>query len=528
MVQRLKQALHGESSIKGATGLLMVTLFLSNILGFLRDRFLAQKIIAADIDIYFNAFRLPDLIFNVLILGAVTTAFIPVFSDYLFKKGKDNEAWKLANTVINMAMILLVIILAILYVAMPLIIPVVSPFHEPERVQQTIQIARILLIQPFFFGLSYIAGSILNSYKRFVAYALAPLIYNLSIIVGIVYLTPRFGLNGVVYGVLIGALLHFLIQVPSLFFIGYRYQPLIDWQSKGLQKMAALMAPRTIQLIMLQLIILAFARAAAQLPIGSASGLAFADNIQTVPTVIFGNAFAMASFPYLSEAFSGEKIADFNRYLIRSTKVALFFLLPSAAGLYLLRVQIIRLILGSGHFGWDQTVMTAEALGMYAIGIVALGLLPLYSRAFFAMHDTKTPMLTCIPITIVSVLIGYILAFPMHMGIAGLALAYSFSSVAQLLTLYLILRRRIAITFEKDLFNSLSTYILLTLIMGTAIQITKTVVGSTMDLSQAVNVLYQGGAGIIVGIIVYLGLALLLRLEEVELLWKKKNIFTTN
>lgn len=528
MVQKLKQVLHGESSMKGATGLLMVTLFLSNILGFLRDRFLAQKIVAADIDIYFNAFRLPDLIFNVLILGAVTTAFIPVFSDYLFKKGKDAEAWQLANTIINVAMVLLVVILLILAIAMPYIIPIISPFHEPERVQQTVIVARILLIQPFFFGLSYIAGSILNSYKRFVAYSLAPLIYNFSIIAGIVYLSPRFGILGVAYGVLIGALLHFLIQVPSLFFIGYQYQPVMDLKSTGLKRMFQLMGPRTVQLIMLQLIILAFARAAAQLPVGSASGLSFADNIQTVPTVIFGNAFAMASFPYLSEAFSGEKIHDFNRYLIRSAKVALFFLLPSAAGLYLLRIQIIRLILGSGHFGWDQTVMTAEALGMYTIGIVALGLLPLLSRAFFAMHDTKTPMITCIPITILSIALGYILAFTFQMGIAGLALAYSFSSIAQLLTLYVILRKRITLTFEKDLFRSLGLYLVLTLLMGVAIQITKTVIGSTTDLSQAVNVLYQGAAGIGVGVVVYLGLAMIFRLEEVEMLWKKKKIFTTN
>jgi putative peptidoglycan lipid II flippase len=528
MVQRLTQALHGKNTIKGATGLLMVTLFLSNILGFLRDRFLAQKIPAADIDVYFNAFRLPDLIFNVLILGAVTTAFIPVFTDYLFKKEKSEEAWRLANTVINVAIIGLAAILLILVIFMPVIIPIVSPFREPERVAQTILLARVLLIQPFFFGLSYIAGSILNSYKRFVAYSISPLIYNASIIGGIVYLTPKFGIMGVVYGVLIGAFLHFLIQVPTLFSLGYNYRPIIDLKAPGLKKIGELMLPRTIQLIMMQVLILAFARAAAQLPIGSASGLAFADNIQTVPTVIFGNAFAMASFPYLSEAFSGERLTDFNHYLVRATKVALFFLLPSAAGLYLLRVQIVRLILGSGHFGWDQTIMTSEALGMYAIGIVALGLLPIFSRAFFAMHDTRTPMWVAIPTTIVSIIVGYILAYHTNMGIAGLALAFSLSSISQLVILYLVLRRKIAVTFERDLFISALTYLLLTLIMGVSIQIAKTFVGSTADLRLGINVLYQGGLGILVGGLVYLGVAALLRLEEVTLLWQKKKIFTTN
>lgn len=526
MVQRLRNAFHGENSIKGATSLLMVTLFFSNLLGFLRDRFLAQKIPAADVDTYFNAFRLPDLVFNVLILGAVTTAFIPVFTDYLFKKDKDAEAWRLANTVINLAMILLVITLGILFLFMPQIIPFISPFEQPERVNQTITLARILMIQPFLFGLSYIAGSILNSSKRFVAYSIAPLIYNLSIIGGILYLTPRFGVMGVVYGVLLGAFLHFLIQVPTLFTLGYHYKPIIDLKMPGLAKIGQLMVPRTIQLIMAQLTLLAFARVAAQLPVGSVSALSFADNIQTVPTVIFGNAFAVASFPYLSEAFATKRFDRFNRYLARSTKVALFFLLPSAIGLYLLRVQIVRLILGSGHFGWAQTILTSEALGMYAIGLVALGLIPLYSRAFFAMQDTKTPMWLSIPSSLLTIVLGYLLAFTFDMGVGGLALAFALSNIAQLIALYWVLRQRIDKTTERDLIVSALTYVLLSLIMALAIQISKNFVGNTTDLRYGVNVLFQGGLGVVIGAVVYIGLAVLLKLEEVELLWKRKKIFT--
>jgi putative peptidoglycan lipid II flippase len=526
MVERFKHALNSENSIKGATTLLMVTLFLSNILGFVRDRLLAQKIPAADIDVYFNAFRLPDFIFNVLILGAVTTAFIPVFTDYLFKKGKDDEAWQVANTVLNLASIILVIFLVILFVLMPVIIPIISPFNEPERVNQTIVLARLLLIQPFFFGLSYIAGGILNSFKRFAAYALAPIIYNFSIIFGIYYLSPIYGVTGVVYGVIAGALLHFLIQVPTLFTLGYHYKPYINLKHPALKRIGTLMLPRTIQLVMAQLILLSFARAAAQLPIGSASGLGFADNIQTVPTVIFGNAFAMASFPYLSEAFSKQSTGDFNRYLIRSTKVALFFLLPSAVGLFLLRAQIVRLILGSGHFGWEQTIMTGDALGMYAIGLFALGLIPLYSRAFFAMQDTKTPMLIAIPATIVTIVLGYWLAFNKGMGISGLALAYSVTNIMQLVFLYGILRKRIKFTLERELLQAIAGFAAMSLVMGLAVQGAKVYVGSITDLSYGINVFAQGAFGILIGGFVYLGLAAIFKLEEVELLWQKKKIFT--
>lgn len=528
MVQKLREFVHSPNSIKGATTLLMVTLFLSNVLGFLRDRFLAQKLPAEQADMYFNAFRLPDLIFNVLILGAVTTAFIPVFTDYLFKKGQDEEAWRVANTVINTAALLLVVSLVLLYILAPTLIPLISPFREPERIEQTIQLTRLLLIQPFFFGLSYIAGGILNSFKRFVAYSIAPLIYNISIIFGIIYLVPRYDVNGVVYAVLAGALLHFLIQVPTLFVLGFKYRPLIDFRSPAVRRIAHLMWPRTIQLLLMQLILLVFARIAAQLPAGSVSSLNYADNIQTVPTVIFGNAFAVASFPYLSEAFTKARTKEFQHYLMRSTRAALFFLLPSAVGLYLLRVQIVRLILGSGHFGWSQTIMTAESLGMYAIGLVALGLVPLYQRAFFAMHDTKTPMWIAIPATVLTILFGYWFAFYLGLGAPGLALAYACASVFQFIISYSILRHRIDLHYGREFWVAVVTYIMMSLVMAAGIQVVKEYVGTHTDLHYAINVLYQAGLGILVGVSLYLGLAFLFRLEEVETLWQKKKIFITN
>lgn len=528
MVKRLARAINGENSIKGATTILMATLFLSNILGFLRDRFLAQKIPAAEADIYFNAFRLPDFVFNVLILGAVTTAFIPVFTDYLFKKEDPQAAWRLTNTVVNVAAVLLIVTLVGLYLLLPVLIPIISPFNQPERVEQTISLARLMLIQPFLFGLSYIAGGVLNSFKRFVAFSIAPLIYNLAIIGGIVYLSPIFGIRGVVYGVIVGALFHLLIQVPTLFSLGFRYQPIMDLRLPALRKIGQLMAPRTVQLLLTQLTLLAFARAAAMLPIGSVSSLNYADNIQTVPTVIFGSAFAVASFPYLSEAFSNANAHDFQRYLVRSTKAALFFLLPSAVGLYLLRVQIVRLILGSGHFGWLQTIMTAETLGMFAIGLVALGLVPLYQRAFFAMHDTKTPMLIAIPITVLTISLAYALAFGAAMGVSGLALAAAIASIIQFGILYFLIRRRLTLKLERELWMSALTYALLSFVMAAAMQLTKILVGTSTDLRFGVNVLLQGGLGLVVGLVVYLGLAWVFKFEEVYYLWQKKRIFTRN
>ncbi|TSC65851.1 MAG: virulence factor, partial [Candidatus Berkelbacteria bacterium Gr01-1014_85] len=282
----------------------MATLFSSNILGFVRDRLMAQKLPAYLTDIYFNAFRLPDFIFTVFILGTVTTAFLPIFTKLQERSGQE-AANRLASQVLANFAWLLLALTAILYLAMPNLAPLISPFAEPDRQLLLIQASRLLLLQPIIFSLSYLVGSILNARKYFLANSIAPLVYNLTIILFIYFGADRFGLAAIIYGVLAGAILHLAIQLPSLFASGFRliWPVVTEAHSAGpLKEILALAWPRTLQLLLGQLVILYFARLAAGLPAGSVAALTYADNIQTVPTVIFGNSLALASFPYLAEA----------------------------------------------------------------------------------------------------------------------------------------------------------------------------------------------------------------------------------
>ena len=220
MVKKITNALNQQNSITGASVILVITLFLSNVLGVFRDHFLTQKIPTEQLSAYYAAFRIPDLIFNILILGAIASAFIPVFTTLLSQK-KDKEAWMVASSVINIAIIFLVGLAVILFFLMGYLIPYIVPGFNADYKDLTVKLARIMLLSPIFFGLSYIFGGILNSFKRFLVYSLAPLVYNLTIILGTLIFADKYSVVGVAYAVVAGAFLHLFIQVPPLLKTGF-------------------------------------------------------------------------------------------------------------------------------------------------------------------------------------------------------------------------------------------------------------------------------------------------------------------
>jgi len=518
MFSAIKNIFVKENSVKGASIILVVTLMFSNVLGVIRDHFLAQKIPTDRLDIYFAAFRLPDLIFNVLILGAVAAAFIPVYSRYLKEKGQ-KEATELAQKTITVGAVSIAICLIVLFFIMPAVMRCLVPNFSADKRQDTIILARWLLLSPFFFTLSYFLGGILNSHKRFFAYSIAPLIYNLSIIVAVLLFAGKIGVKGVVIGVIVGAFLHMLIQLLAVSKVGFRFAFKFDYQDPGVKKIIRLMIPRAIGLGANQILLVAFTSFASAFP-GGIAIYNFADNIQTVPSVIFGNSVALAVFPTLaglSLSRVGEK-KEFQRFFTRSVRAVLFYLVPSTAMLIVLRAQIIRLILGYGFFGWSDTKTATATLGFFALGIIAQGLLPLFARSFYAMHDTKIPMYSSIAAIFVSIILGFVLSrlsTDTVSGISSLALAYSIGSWLNLLFLVVLLNKKIAINFNGLLIFILKV-IVLTLLMGVVMQYTKVVVSSFVDIDRVRFLALQMILALIAGAAVYLGAAWLLGFKEVK------------
>lgn len=516
MFNLLKKIIFKENSVRGASLILVVTLALSNILGVLRDHFLAQKITTDQLDSYFAAFRLPDLVFNILILGSVAAAFVPIYSQVRSKEG-EKKALELAQSTITIGFAAVMVALATMFILMPYLMELLVPDFEASKKTETIFLARILLFSPAIFTFSYFIGSILNCHKRFVAYSVAPLIYNLSIIVSTLVLADKFSVRGVVVGVIIGALLHLAIQLPSARKIGFVFKFRFDFNDY-VKRIIKLMVPRAIGLGANQFLLVAFTSIASAFP-GAIAIYSFSDNIQTVPSVIFGTSFATAVFPTLA-SLSLKKEDDlirFNQLFVKTIRAAMFFLVPSAIVLFALRAQIIRLILGYGFFGWTDTKAATATLGFFALSIIAQGLIPILARSFYAMQDTKTPMYTGIFSIIISIVCGYIFSKTVGStyGVPGLALGYSIGSWVNFLILAFAIEKRVNIKW-KDFSGFIFTILLLTGVVLLVMQFVKTQVGLMYDINRVLYLALQTILSLIAGGIVYFVGAYLAGFKELK------------
>ncbi len=502
-----------ENSLRSASLILIVTLTLSNVLGLLRDVFLTRNFSFSDTDIYFAAFRIPDTLFNLFILGAITSAFIPVFSDFIAAKEME-KGYRLTSSLINTALIVMALMVVLFFFLMPSAMRLIVPNFEQSRFDQTVHLSRIMMLSPIFFSVSYLIGGVLNSFKRFLAFAISPLLYNLSIIAGAL-LAPKFGLNGLAFAVVTGSLFHVLIQLPALVGTGFKYSFVLDFKEAAYLKVLKLMVPRSISLGANQLLYTFYTAIGSSLALGSISAFIYSNNIQTVPVVILGSSFAAALFPTLSRKISEGDEASFSRYLISTMKAIGFLLIPSSVIFILLRAQIIRLILGTGHFtSWDDTKMTALTLGLFSISFLAQGLIPLLIRAFFALKNTKLPMY----ISLAGVIISLILAYPLAaiFSVAGLALAFSIGSFIQLFLLFYLLARRYPSIWDISLLASFAKTALISILMGFAVRFTAHNVTAIVDMTRFVGVLEQTILSCLAGLIIYLFINIILKSEELK------------
>lgn len=513
MLKKISGLFSGENSVRAASIILIITLALSNILGLIRDRFLTKNIATSDLDIYYASFRIPDLIFNLLILGAITSAFIPIFTDYVSKK-ELKEGYKVTNTLINIAVLFMIISAIILGIFMPNIIPLIVPKFDSDRMQEAVKYSRLIMLTPIFFSISYIIGGVLNSFKRFVAYAFAPLVYNVAIIFGAAFLAPKYGLSAVIYCVIAGSFLHLVVQLPSAMKLGFRFQNVFAWRHKDIKRIVRLMIPRTIGMGINQIMFIVFTAIASSLVAGSIAAFELSNNIMTMPVVVFGTSFATAVFPTLTAKIAEGDESGFSFYLNRSVRSIAFLLIPSSIILILLRAQIVRLILGSGKFDWDDTRRTALTLGLFSISLLAQGLIPILARAFYALKNTRTPMYISIVAAIISISFAYPLA--RSHGVAGLALAFSIGSFINVFILYHYLQKIYPALWNKTIIISFMKIIAISLIMGFCVWASLHIVANYVNMSRFFGVLTQTLVAVGIGLITYFGLSYLFDLDEMK------------
>ena len=505
------------NSIALAAVLVAASSLVSRLLGVFRDRILASQFGAGpQLDIYYAAFRVPDLLFNLVVLGALSAGFIPIFSGLVknFNDPKKNEenigAWALASNVINLLSVFLLAfsLLGILFA--PLFVRFITPGFSSESQAATASLTRIMFLSPLFLGISGVLGGMLQSFRRFLIYSLAPIFYNLGIIVGVLWFSNWWGLSGLAWGVVLGAFLHMLIQIPAVYALGFRHSFKINFKDKGTRKIGSLMIPRTMSLAITQIDLLVTTVIASGLVSGSLTVFNLANNLQSFPIGIFGVSFAIAAFPTLSQyAFDKEKLeASFSSTL----RQILFFVIPATVFLITLRAQIIRVVLGAGAFTWQDTILTMNTLALFSISLFAQASIPLMVRVFYARHDSKTPFYLGIFTVVVDIILCLVLS--KKMGVTGLALAYSISNILNFLLLWTWLHFTVGNLGINKIVRSAIKFSLAAIGAGLIIQLVKIAALPFIDMTRFSGVFIQLTAAFISGGLVYLLLCYLLGSEE--------------
>lgn len=523
----LKRLFNGQiNSITTAAVLIAASSLVSRFLGIFRDRILAGEFGAGDtLDVYYAAFRIPDLVFNLLVLGALSAGFIPVFINLLknpidkikgviFKKS-NSEAWELANSVLNILGIFLIVFCSLGIIFAPALMKLIIPGFSPEKQALTINLTRIMFLSPFFLGISSVFGGILQSFKKFFIYSLSPIMYNIGIIIGALYFVPIWGIYGLAYGVVLGALMHMLIQISAAIFSGFKYKFKINFKNSSLRKIGKMMIPRTMSLAIGQINLLVITIIASTLASGSLAIFNLANNLQFFPIGIFGISFAVAAFPTLSAiAFNKRELVKNFSSTIRQI---LFLIIPATVLLITLRAQIVRVILGTGQFNWEDTVLTINTLGFFAISLFAQAIIPLLIRVFYARHNSHTPFY----IGLFSVAVNLFLSLWLvrRFGISGLALAFSISSILNFILLWLVLRFEIGNMDELRILTSTIKFSAAAIASGITVQGVKLVIWPFIDMTKFWGVLSQGLASGLFGLFIYIAVCSILKSEELSNLW---------
>ena len=402
-------------SINQAALLLGLFAFFSQVLALFRDRFIAHFIGPSPIlDAYYAAFRIPDLIFISIASLASITVLIPYLSAKMKGGAVTNEAQKYLNDVFTIFFITMVSVSIIIFFLMPYLVSFVAPGFNPLMQAKVIELSRIMLLSPILMGLSNLFGSITQIFNRFFVYSLSPILYNIGIIFGVLLFYPAFGIYGLAFGVVFGAFMHFGIQAFASRSCGFTpkfslFPFAINFSD--IKMLALTSLPRTLGLAFNNIALIFIISLASSLKGGSISIFNLSFNLQSVPLNIIGISYAVAAFPTLAKSISLGKLDEFRKHLKSAARAIIFWSLPVTFLFIVLRAQIVRVILGSGSFSWENTRLVAASLAIFSVSVIAQGMIALLSRSYYAMGNTKRPLLINLGCSILIIILAFIFTY---------------------------------------------------------------------------------------------------------------------
>jgi putative peptidoglycan lipid II flippase len=459
--------------IARAAGTVMLAFVASNLVGLARQILMASAFgTQAGIDAFSAANRVSETLFNLVAGGALASAFIPTFTG-LLTQGERQRAWKLASAIGNLILLSLIVLCALAAIFAPWIVRnILAPgfADDPEQEKLTITLLRMMLPSAAVFGLSGLVMGILNSNQVFFWPAFAPAMYQVGMIFGIVFLAPSMGIYGLAWGVLIGSGLHLLLQTPSLLRLNGKYYPSLGWGSPDVLEVVRLMAPRLLGVAVVQLNFWINTRLASQFVEGSVIALVLAFSLMLMPQAAIAQSIAIAAMPTLSAQVALGKLNEMRSSLAASLRGAMLLSIPASVGVILLRKPLIALLYQRGQFDARSTELVAWALLWFTIGLVGHTVVEILSRAFYSLHDTRTPVLVGIVAMSLNVLFSYAFSALFirldWLAHGGLALANSLATGLEAGGLVLLIRRRLDGLEGGLILDGMVKTSLATLVMG--------------------------------------------------------------
>lgn len=461
---------HSETEnmrVAKAAGVVGLATMLSRVFGFVRDVVVARFFGAGmATDAFFVAFRIPNLLRRLLAEGSLTVSFVPVFMEYL-KKESRQDALELADIAFTLLSIILVAISVAGVLLSPLIVTVMAPgFTEfPDKYSLTVFLTRLMFPYIFFISLVALCMGILNSLRHFTAPALSPVVLNIAMIAATLTLQSFFPepITALAVGVIIGGILQLAMQFPFLLKLGVRLKPNFNFKHPGVRRIGLLMLPAAFGAAVYQINIFISTLIASFLPGGSVSYLYYADRIVELPLGVFAIAVGTASLPSLSEQAANGALDEMKKTVSFSLRLILFIAIPAMIAIVALREPIISVLFQRGEFDSRSTVLTAQALFYYALGLWAFSAIRVVVSAFYSLQDTRTPVYVGIAALVVNTACSLILMGPLKHG--GLALATSIASAVNLLILHVILKRRIGPFLNSEFYRSVAKVAVSSLVM---------------------------------------------------------------
>jgi putative peptidoglycan lipid II flippase len=422
-------------------GLIVSAAFLvSRGLGWVRLVVIGNAFEPNELDTFFAAFRIPDLMYQLVAAGALGSALIPILAG-LFAGGRHDRAWQVASTVTNVMLVGLLSLSVLLAVFAPEIVKVITPGFDLIQTARTVELTRVMLLAPIFLALGAIASSVLNASGRFAAAALAPAVYNLAIIGGAIFLAPVLGIAGLALGVVLGAFANLLVQLPALARLGFLYEPRIDTRDPDARTALKLMAPRAFGLGASQITFIVVTSLASTLGAGAITAYNIAFSILQIPLGLVGVPLGVVVFPSLSREVAIGRASEYVTLLTRALRLLLYVMLPAAGLMAILRRQIVSVLFPA----FDATLveLTANALLFFLIGLGAHALIAVLARAFYARQDTRTPVLAAILAVVLNTTLATVLVGPL--GLAGIALAIAVAAWVEAIVLLWLIAHHVSL-----------------------------------------------------------------------------------